>query len=118
MQFGDHWFQSLDYTYRQTALNGFQAHLDHGRFVGVIAHDDPGIANWFDTCGNRELPMTYRRQLARIPRDELPTPLLRVVKRAVLDDEMPRWVHRVTPHERQASLDARRRAVLRRFGRG
>ena len=118
VQFGDHWFQSLDYTYRQTALNGFQAHLDHGRFVGVIAHDDPGIANWFDTCGNRELPMTYRWQLARIPRDELPAPSLRVVKRAVLDDAVPTWVRRVTPAEREASLDARRRAVLRRFGRG
>jgi len=115
---GDHWFQSLGYKYRPTSLNGFQAHLDHGRFFTVIAHDDPGIANWFDTCANRELPVTYRWQLPRVPRDELPTPSLRVVTRAVLDDEVPTWARRVTPAERQASLDVRRRAVLRRFGRG
>ncbi len=66
--------------------HGFQAHLDRGRFFVVIAHDDPGIANWFDTCANRELPMTYRWQLPRVPRDALSTPSLRVAKRAVLDD--------------------------------
>ena len=84
----------------------------------MIAHDDPGIANWFDTGANRELPMTYRWQLPLVPRDALSTPSLRVVKRAVLDDEVPTWARRVTPAERSASLDARRRAVLRRFGRG
>ena len=117
IQFGDHWFQSLDYTYHQSALNGFQAHLDHGRFVGVVAHDDPGVANWFDTCGNQAMPMTYRWQLARIPRDQLPAPTLRVVDRSALDDMLASWVRRVTADERTALLDARSRAVLRRFGR-
>ena len=116
IQFGDRWMQSLDYTYRQTALNGHQAVLDDdGAFVGVLAHDDPGIANWFDTAGHRYLTMGDRWQRAV---GDLPPPEVRVVPFVELDDHVAPSVPRVTPDERADSLARRRRAVLRRYGRG
>ncbi len=55
---GDYWGQSLDYTYRQTSLNGHQAVLDSdGVFRAVVAHRDPGVANWLDTAGKRVHPV-------------------------------------------------------------
>ena len=37
-------------------LNGHQAVLDDGVFRAVVAHRDPGVANWLDTAGNRRGP--------------------------------------------------------------
>ncbi len=119
MQFGDYWFQSLDYTYRQTSLNGFQAELDtDGVFRGVLAHQDPGVANWLDTAGNRIVPMTYRWQLSPWPAEQLPTPTARVVPFAEVEQSLPATTRRVATAERRETLERRRRAVLRRFGRG
>jgi hypothetical protein len=100
------------------ALNGHQARLDQqGRFVGVIAHRDPGVWNWLDTAGNRVLPATYRWQLPRVERDQLPTPQARVVPFAALERELPAGTPAITPIERTDQLDRRRRGALRRYGR-
>ena len=61
--------------------------------------------------------MTYRWQLARIPREELPAPTLRIVAFDDLGAELPASTPRVTPAERAELLERRRLAVLRRFGR-
>lgn len=118
IQVGNHWFESLDYTYRQTSLNGHQAVLDgDGVFRAVLCGADPGVANWLDTAGSAVLPATYRWQLPSVPFDELPTPASRVVKVADLDGELHPGTPRVTPAERAAVLARRRLAVLRRYGR-
>ena len=118
LQLGSYWFESLDFIYRMGALNGFQSHLDDaGRFVGVIAHHDPGVWNWLDTAGNRVLPATYRWQLPRVDRSEVPTPNARVVKFAALADELPAGTPMATPAERADQLERRRRGALRRYGR-
>jgi hypothetical protein len=118
LQIGSYWFESLDFIYRMGALNGHQARLDQqGRFVAVIAHRDPGVWNWLDTAGNRVLPATYRWQLPRVERDQLPTPQARVVPFAALERELPAGTPAITPVERADQLDRRRRGALRRYGR-
>ena len=117
-QIGNHWFESLDYTYRQTSLNGHQAVLDpEGVFRAVISHDDPGVANWLDTAGNREVPLAYRYQFPTVPFEELPRPTSRVVAFADLERELHPATPRVTSEERADTLARRRRAVLRRYRR-
>ena len=118
IQIGDHWFESLDYTYRQTALNHHQTVLDaDGVARFVIAADDPGYANWLDTGGHAELPLCYRFQIPRVDASALPTPALRVLGRDALDEAMPASATRISPMERARLLERRRRAVLDRFGR-
>jgi hypothetical protein len=110
----DFWWQSLDYASRQSSLNGHQAEVDaDGVFRGVIAHRDPGVANWLDTTGYAEGSLAVRFLLAEAPTK----PALRAVPLAALRDELPADTRRVTPEERAATLLARRRAVWRRFRR-
>jgi len=55
------WFEPFDFANRVTSLNHSQARLSaDGRFRGVLAHLDPGVANWLDTEGRREGMITYR----------------------------------------------------------
>jgi hypothetical protein len=117
LQIGSYWFESLDFIYRMGSLNGFQARLDDGKFIGVIAHHDPGVWNWLDTAGNRIVPATYRWQLPRVAREEVPTPRARVVPFASLARELPPNTPAITPLERADQLDRRRRGALRRYGR-
>lgn len=116
IQLGDLWAQSLDYTWRQTHLNGHQATLDsHGVFRGVIAHEDPGVANWLDTAGNRFLQVTYRWWLMESP--DVVHPQVRFVKLADLEAELHPDTPRTAPDERAEVLARRRTAVLRRYRR-
>ncbi|MFE4500050.1 DUF1214 domain-containing protein [Rhodococcus sp. NPDC056743] len=111
---GDYWGQSLDYTFRQTSLNGHQATLDNGVFRAVVAHRDPGVANWLDTAGNRFIRCVYRWWLAES--DDLPTPTVKVVKFSDLEQELA-GVERISADKRKSVLDRRRRAVLARYQR-
>ncbi len=108
----NYYWQSIDYATRQTSLNGHQALLDaDGVFRGVIAHEDPGIANWLDTGGHTEGSIAARFLLAA----SAPTPRLRVVPHASLDSELPGTTKRIDPATRREILARRRRAVLRRY---
>lgn len=115
-------WQSIDFADRQSSLNGAQAPvLDDGRFVGVIAHDDPGVATWLDPGGNVEgtLALRYLFDPAAVPDpDAGPLPALRsrMVPVADLDAALPAALPRVTPAERADALARRRAAVARRGG--
>ncbi len=116
MQLSDYWGESLDYTFRQTSLNGHQASAgSDGSVTVVVSHSDPGVANWLDTAGERHVPMTYRWWLCETA--DVPTPTLRIVPAARLDEELPAGVPRIGADERRRVLDGRRRAVLRRYQR-
>jgi hypothetical protein len=118
LQIGSYWFESLDFIYRTGSFNGFQVRLDEsGRFVGVIAHTDPGVWNWLDTAGNRVVPATYRWQLPQVAREDVPTPHARVVAFDALERELPAGTPRITADERRDQLDRRRKGALRRYGR-
>jgi hypothetical protein len=52
---GNVWWETIDYGNRQSSLNGHQAVVDDdGKVRVVVAHQDPGAANWLDTGGHSE----------------------------------------------------------------
>ena len=75
-QLNNHWMESLDYRYHRIALNHHEARTgDDGSVRLVVAHRDPGLANWLDTAGHRRGTMCLRWVGAA----EHPDPSARVV---------------------------------------
>ncbi len=111
---GNVWWETIDYGNRQSSLNGFQAVVDDDGVVRVVvAHEDPGVANWLDTAGHSEGPIILRC----VRTETAPVPTTRVVPFDRLGEELPPGTRRVTPAERAETIDIRRRAVSRRFAR-
>ena len=111
---GNPWWETIDYANHQSSLNGHQATVDDdGVMRAVIAHHDPGIANWLDTAGHSAGPVILRC----VRTETAPVPFTRVVRFSGLDEALPAGTRRMTPEEREAALQARRRAVSRRFAR-
>ncbi len=80
-QLANHWLESLDYRYHRIHLNKHTAvYRDDGSVRIVVAHEDPGVDNWLDTCGHQRGTMCVRWIRARTH----PDPRTRVVKRAEL----------------------------------
>ena len=114
VQLGDVWYQSLDWWNRQSSLNGHQAVVGaDGVFRTVIAHRDPGIANWLDTTGSTQGCVTYRWNQA----DFQPVPTVELVAFADLANRLDDTWATITPEERSEVLRRRRRGALRRFRR-
>ena len=111
---GNVWWETIDYGNRQSSLNGHQAVVDDdGKVRVVVAHQDPGVANWLDTAGHREGPIILRC----VRTDTAPVPTTRVVPFDRLTTELPADTTMVTPSQRAAAIDIRRKAVSRRFAR-
>ena len=52
-ELANYWWNSVDYRYRLSSLNGKQAVLeDDGSVRIAVSHADPGIPNWLDTGGH------------------------------------------------------------------
>lgn len=110
----DRWWQSIDFGDRQSSINDSQVTLtSDGRAVMVIAHEDPGVANWLDPGGNTAGTLTLRYLMP----DSVPPMGYRTVPTADLAGELPDDVTRVTPEERVAVLTRRHCAVARRYQR-
>jgi hypothetical protein len=110
---GNQWWESIDYAGHQSSLNGHQAVLDDGVFRAVVAHRDPGVANWLDTAGNRRGPAIVRWVRA----EDAPVPTTTVVKFDDLGTVLPVSTSRVTPDQRAENLARRRAGVQKRFPR-
>lgn len=109
---GNPWWETIDYGRHQSSLNGHQAVVDDdGVLRVVIAHDDPGIANWLDTAGHSEGPIILRC----VRTETAPVPTTRVVPMSDVAAALPAGTRRVTADERAAVMDARRLAVSKRF---
>lgn len=97
---------TLDWTHAQTSLNRSQATIDDDRVLRVVVSGrDPGVRNWMDTTG-------YQRgvlQCRAIGSVEAPTLTTRVVPVGAVLDHLPAGTARVTPEERAAALEKRRR---------
>jgi hypothetical protein len=107
------WWEALEFATRVTTRNHTQTRIsDDRRIRVVVAHEDPGVANWLDTEGRREALLTLRWFW---PEGDPPSPITRVVKladvRAALPDDEPV----VNPEQRRAELRARRDHVAWRF---
>jgi hypothetical protein len=80
-QLNNHWMESLDYRYFPVHVNKHSAaYAADGSVRVVVAHENPGVENWLDTCGHDRGTMCWRwiRPERRV------TPTTRVVKLAEL----------------------------------
>jgi hypothetical protein len=110
----DRYWQSIDFADRQSSINSAQAALtSSGRFVGVICHDDPGVANWFDPADETEGTVAVRYLIT----EGVPSVRYRTIPRSDLDVSLPSDVPRIAGDERRRALAERHRAVARRYRR-
>jgi len=60
-QLNNYWMESLDYRYFTICINKATAKYEpDGSVKVVVAHHDPGLPNWINTCGHREGTMCWR----------------------------------------------------------
>jgi hypothetical protein len=109
---GNAWWETIDYARHQSSLNGYQAHADEDGIVRlVVAHDDPGVANWLDTAGHSGGPIIMRY----VRTESAPVPTSRVLPLEDLSASLPPDTRRVSPDERRHLMARRRLAVSKRF---
>lgn len=60
-QLNNYWMESLDYRYFTICINKTDAVYEpDGSVKIIVAHRDPGIQNWINTCSHREGTMLWR----------------------------------------------------------
>jgi len=112
LEFGNYWWETMDYRYRMSSTNCHHAVLEEdGELIVVVSHDDPGLPNWLDPSGHSEGYMTFRWMLA----ESCPVPQATQVKRAELFGHLPPNVRRITAESRRQQLAGRRRGIAHRF---
>ena len=95
-----------NYVDHPTSLNHHQIRPgSDGRFRLVLAHEDPGVANWLDTEGQSEGLITHR-WIGVAERPQIDTQKVRL---AELDGVLPQGEPRITPEERREEVAARQR---------
>lgn len=112
VQLNDELWNTIEYIYRQSSLNGHQARLDpDGKFRAVLAMRDPGVPNWLDVMGRRTGTLVGRWYAC----SSAPVPALKRVKLADIRQHLPPSTPFVSPDERKVMLLERSRAAqLRR----
>lgn len=78
-QLNNYWMESLDYRYHTICTNMGAAHTEaNGSLRIIVAHNDPGVPNWLETCGHDEGTMCWRWY--RLAESEKPVqPVCRVI---------------------------------------
>jgi hypothetical protein len=111
---GNVWWETIDYGNRQSSLNGHQAVVDDdGKVRVVVAHQDPGAANWLDTAGHSGGAVILRC----VRTDTAPVPTVEVVPFDRLAERLPDSTRWISADERAGVIQMRREAVSRRFPR-
>lgn len=113
VEFGNYWWESMDYRYRLCSTNCHHATLEeNGELLLVVAHDDPGVPNWLDPSGHVEGYITTRW----IGASHYPLPECRQMELSSLESYLSDEAKRLSAAERVEQLAARRRGVIKRFG--
>lgn len=113
---GNLWGESLDFASHQSSLNGLQGHRDADNvYRYVIAHSDPGVANWVDTTGQPEGYMAVRWAYPEKPMDNPPWASAKKVKLSDVLSYLPADTKRITPDERRHQISIRQEHVQRRY---
>lgn len=108
---GNGYWESLDWSRRQSSLNDHQTRLDaDGVFRAVVSLRDPGVPNWLDPQGHVQGTL-FGRYLAT---PTIPQPEMRVVPLAELRRHLPGDTPVVSPEARSEQLVRRHRAAVRR----
>ncbi|HEY6533116.1 MAG TPA: hypothetical protein VIY72_12470 [Acidimicrobiales bacterium] len=103
---------SLEFRYRQVSLTSGLSPVDaDGTTRVVLAHTDPGFANWIDTQDHSRGWLLFRNMLTR----ETPDLRTRVVDIADLGTAIGPVATPITREQRQADLRRRREGVMRRY---
>jgi hypothetical protein len=103
IQLADLWWRSLEFVKRRSSLNGFSARPDSDGVTRlVIAHKDPGVANWLDTGEVTRGDMVMRF----LHPERVPRPTIQLVTLSELDQNLPSDVKRYTPEQRAEDLRA------------
>lgn len=109
---GGVFMNSMDYLYRPVSMTPSRASVDvDGRVRLILAHDDPGYANWIDTQRFERGNLTYRHMLEGAPA-VLQTQL---VRREELAAALPADSAVVMPVERLAQMRDRFEGICRRY---
>lgn len=116
-QLGNLWGESLEYASRVTSLNGHQATPDSdGVMRLVIAHSDPGVANWLDTVGHREGFLTARWAYSETPTEEdWPAINARKVRLGEIGAALPEDTPKISTTQRCEQIAIRQQHVQRRY---
>lgn len=111
------WGESHDFANHQSSLNGHQADREaDGSIYWVVAHRDPGVANWVDTTGHREGFMAPRWSYSETPpQDRWPTISAVKVPFDRIREHLPASVRTVDPAERALQIRIRQEHVQRRY---
>lgn len=111
------WGESLDFESYQSNLNGHMLQPDDdGVYRWVVAHRDPGIANWVDTTGLDHGFLTIRWTYPTPPPEEQwPTLGVRKVAFDEIEGALPAGARRAGPGERLENILMRHRHVQRRY---
>lgn len=109
------YWESLDFATHQSSLNRSQATVDpDGKLRMVIAHQDPGHANWLDPVGHTKGSLAGR---VLLPEAAVEKPTSQVIPLEELAEILPPDTARISAEERAAVLEARRHAVWHRYRR-
>ena len=101
IQIADRFWRTLEYMNRHTSFNGHVERTDNdGKVRIVIAHRDPGVANWVDACGVTEGHLLIRFQQA----DSRPGPATKLLPYDEVDKHLPPETRRVSREERAQQL--------------
>lgn len=109
------WGESHDFANHQSSLNGFQAERDaDGAWRYVVAHRDPGVANWIDTTG---LPRGFLslRWAYSTPPDAMPTTRVEKIHFDSIRAHLPAGTRSVPRAERWERMRVRQSHVQRRY---
>jgi hypothetical protein len=111
IQLNDPYFNTVEYVYRLSSLNGWSATLSSdGRLRAVIALSDPGVPNWLDPAGYTEGTVFGRWYGA----SDHPQPTMTRVPLLGLREHLPADTPEVTAQQRAADVRTRVRAAQRR----
>ncbi len=113
LELGNMWWESLDYTNRQTHLNGFLTVPDSdGKYRYVVAHEDPGVPNWLDTAGRLEGTMFLRWTACSETPENVETA---IVKFDEILDYLPAGTPYISEEERKESIKMRQKTMGQRY---
>ena len=116
-QLGNLWGESIEYAHHTGSLNGAQTEVDpDGIMRLVVAHEDPGVANWLDTTGHASGFLTPRWAFTETPpQDEWPTISAKKVPFADLRKHLPESTRTFSALDRQNQMRIRARHVQKRY---
>ena len=104
-------YETTDWYNNHSSLNGHQAPVDSdGKWRIVVSARDPGVRNWLNTAGYPTGMIQGRWTHC----SSTPIPTITKVAFDEIDAHLPADVARVTPEERDATLRARRQAMMQR----